>query len=144
MATAADALSATVGEDPQVLRRRLLQLVNLPLLSDTDDHDRREVLRELRVCEREVKGAYRARLRRVTRVDRPAGIGRLPRPRSVKPASAAGACGLCSDGYNVGQPGGGPLRPGMPAVTVTQRMSPQSPQVAAPGSASWPSPRSSP
>ncbi|MER5436084.1 hypothetical protein [Streptomyces sp. NPDC002588] len=27
---------------------------------------------------------------------------RLPRPRSVKPASAAGACGLCGDGYNVG------------------------------------------
>lgn len=102
VATAADALSTAVGEDPQVLRRRLLKLVNLPRLSDTDDHDLREVLRELRVCEQEGKGAYRARLRRVTRVDRPAGIGRLPRPRSVKPASAAGACGLCSDGYSVG------------------------------------------
>ncbi|GGN41107.1 hypothetical protein [Streptomyces fuscichromogenes] len=99
---AADALSATVGEDPQALRGRLLKLVNLPRLSDTDDHDLREVLRELRVCEQEGKAAYRARLQRVTRVDRPAGIAQLPRPRSVKPASSAGACGLCADGYDVG------------------------------------------
>jgi hypothetical protein len=101
-AKTADALAATVGEDPQTLRRRLLKLVNLPRLSDTDDHDLREVLRELRVCEQEGRGAHRTRLRRVTRVDRPAGIARLPRPRSVKPASAAGACGLCRDGYCAG------------------------------------------
>ncbi|GAB2990615.1 hypothetical protein GCM10023080_065430 [Streptomyces pseudoechinosporeus] len=99
---AVDALSVTVGEDPQALRRRLLKLVNLPRLSDTDDHDLREVLRELRVCEQEGRGAYRARLRRVTRVNRPEGIGQLPRPRSVKPASAAGACGLCGGGYGIG------------------------------------------
>ncbi|KUN58891.1 hypothetical protein AQJ46_42215 [Streptomyces canus] len=111
VAKAVDALSATVGEDPQVLRRRLLKLVNLPWLSDADDHDLREVLRELRVCEQEGGGAYRARLRRVTRVDRPAGIARLPRPRLVKPASTAGTCGLCGDGYNVGELIGRPPSP---------------------------------
>ncbi|MFF8432473.1 hypothetical protein ACF07Y_46645 [Streptomyces sp. NPDC016566] len=100
---AADSLAVAVGEDPQDLRRRLLKLLNLPRLSDADDHDLREVLRELRVCEQEGNGAYRSRLKRVTQVDRPAGIARLPRPRSVKPASAAGSCGLCSDRYDVGE-----------------------------------------
>ncbi|MEU5632211.1 hypothetical protein ACH47C_23880 [Streptomyces rishiriensis] len=99
---AVDALSATVGEDPQTLYSRVLKLLNIPRLSDADDHDLREVLRELRLCEREGRRAYRARLRRVTRVDRPGGIGRLPRPRSVKAASVPGTCALCGDGYNAG------------------------------------------
>ncbi|MET8291722.1 hypothetical protein ABZV80_42200 [Streptomyces sp. NPDC005132] len=33
-------------------------------------------------------------------MDRPQGIGRLPRPRSVK--AAAGACSLCGDSYATG------------------------------------------
>ncbi|MFM9499803.1 hypothetical protein ACKI1Q_40235 [Streptomyces galilaeus] len=99
---AVDALSVTVSEDPQALKGRLLQLVNLPRLSDADDHDLREVLRELRTCEQGGRGVYRARLRRITRVDRPAGIGRLPRPRWVKAATVAGTCGLCGDGYSTG------------------------------------------
>ncbi|MFF2128714.1 hypothetical protein ACFVW1_25650 [Streptomyces olivochromogenes] len=99
---AVDGLSAVVGEDPQALWGRVLKMLNLPGQKDADDHDLREVLRKLRVCEQEGRGAYRVRLRRVTRVDRPGGIGLLPRPRSVKAASAAGNCGLCGDGYAVG------------------------------------------
>jgi hypothetical protein len=99
-AKAVESLSAVVGEDVQTLSRRLLKLLNLTRLSDADDHDLREILRELRICEQEGKRAYRARLRRVTRVDRPGGIGRLPRPRSVKNPSAPGTCALCGDGYS--------------------------------------------
>lgn len=100
---AVDALSAAVGEDPQTLHGRVLELLRLPRLSDADDHDLREILRELRICEQEGRRAYRARLRRVTRVPRPGGIGRLPRPRSVKGASAPGTCALCGDGYIAGE-----------------------------------------
>jgi hypothetical protein len=101
-AKAVDALSATVGEDPQTLHRRILKLLNLPRLADADDHDLREILRELRICLQEDRRTYRTRLRRVTRVDRPGGIGRLPRPRLVKAASAPGTCALCSDDYTTG------------------------------------------
>jgi hypothetical protein len=102
VARAVDALAVTVGEDTQAMRRRVLKLVNLPRLSDADDHDLREIMREVRACEREGRRGYRARLRRITRVDRPAGIGRLPRPRWIKEAGAAGLCGLCGDGYGTG------------------------------------------
>ncbi|MFG2463371.1 hypothetical protein ACGFWE_40850 [Streptomyces sp. NPDC048523] len=100
---AVDALSAAVGEDPQTLYGRVLKLLNLPRLDDADDHDLREIVRELRICEQEDRRVYRARLRRVTRVDRPGGIGRLPRPRSVKSASAPGTCALCGDAYTTGE-----------------------------------------
>ncbi|MEU0946939.1 hypothetical protein ABZ379_30000 [Streptomyces canus] len=102
-AQAVDALSAAVGEDPQTLYGRVLKLLNLPRLDDADDHDLREIVQELRICEQEGRRVYRARLQRVTRVDRPGGIGRLPRPRSVKGASAPGTCALCGDGYSVGE-----------------------------------------
>lgn len=102
-AQAVAALSAAVGEDPQTLYGRVLKLLNLPRLDDADDHDLREIVRELRICEQEGRRVYRARLRRVTRVDRPGGIGRLPRPRSVKGAGAPGTCALCGDGYSVGE-----------------------------------------
>ncbi|MFG3517598.1 PHD finger domain-containing protein [Streptomyces bobili] len=116
---AIDALSAAVGEDPQTLHGRVLKLLNLPRFSDADDHDLREILRELRICEREGRRAYRARLRRVTRVDRPAGIGRLPRPRWVKAASTAGSCGLCGDGYGPGDMvGRTPWEEGIPYVPM--------------------------
>ncbi|MEV5355770.1 hypothetical protein [Streptomyces sp. NPDC052693] len=99
---AVEGLSTVVGEDVQALLKRVLALVNLPGLSATDDHDLREVLAELRLCEREGRGRYKRRLRRETHVERPAGIGRLPRPRWVKAAAAAGTCGLCADGYAAG------------------------------------------
>ncbi|WP_393073376.1 hypothetical protein [Streptomyces sp. LN704] len=95
-------LSAAVGEDPQTLQARILKLVNHPGPGGCDDHDLREVLRELRVCTQEGAGVYRKRLKRVTQVDRPQGIVRLPRPRSVKGAAAAGACSLCGDRYATG------------------------------------------
>lgn len=97
------ALSAAVGEDPQTLYGRVLKLLNLPRLSDADDDDLREIIRELRICEQEGRKVYRARLQRVTRVERPGGIGRLPRPRLVKGASAPGTCALCGDGYTTGE-----------------------------------------
>lgn len=99
---AVDGLSVLVGEDVQGLLKRVLALVNLPGLSATDDHDLREVLAELRICEQEGRRGYKRRLRRETHVERPAGIGRLPRPRWVKAAAAAGTCGLCGDAYAAG------------------------------------------
>lgn len=119
MTKAVDAVSTVVGEDSQTLWGRVLKLLNLPRLSDADDHDLREILRELHACEQEGRSAYRARLRRVTRVDRPGGIGRLPRPRSVKAASAAGTCGLCRDGYGTGELiGRTPFSEGLPYVPM--------------------------
>ncbi|MET8411129.1 hypothetical protein ABZV34_24010 [Streptomyces sp. NPDC005195] len=112
---AVDELSAAVGEDPETLRKRLLKLVNHAGLGDCDDHELREVLRELRICALEGGGVYRKRLKRITQVDRPQGIGRLPRPRSVKSAAAAGACGLCGDAYATGDLiGRSPFTPGVP------------------------------
>ncbi|MFD5814764.1 hypothetical protein [Streptomyces sp. NPDC127038] len=100
---AVDTLSKAVGEESGALWDRVFKLVNVPRLSDADDDDLREVLRELGVCEQEGRRGYRARLRRVTRVDRPGGIGRLPRPRWVKAAGVAGRCGLCGDCYEAGE-----------------------------------------
>ncbi|MGW2841883.1 hypothetical protein ACWCWD_29360 [Streptomyces sp. NPDC001493] len=97
---ASRALAALVNEDHQELLMRILKLVNLPRLSMADDHDLREINRELRLCLE--KGGYKSRLRRRTHVDRPAGIGRLPRPRWVKEATADGSCGLCGDSYSCG------------------------------------------
>ncbi|KUF17368.1 hypothetical protein [Streptomyces silvensis] len=97
-----DALAAAVGQDPLKLRGRVLELLHLPRLQDADDHDVREVLRELRFSAQEGRGAFRKRLKRVTAVPRPGGIGRLPRPRTVKPSAVEGLCGLCGDPYQAG------------------------------------------
>ncbi|MGW0538558.1 hypothetical protein [Streptomyces sp. NPDC003032] len=97
-----EVLSAAVGEDSQKLLGRVLKLLNLPRLQDADDDDVREVLRELRFSALEGRRTFRKRLKRVTAVPRPGGIGRLPRPRAVKPAAVGGACGLCGASYLAG------------------------------------------
>ncbi|MFI2031924.1 hypothetical protein [Streptomyces buecherae] len=99
---AVEELAALVDEDVQELLARVRALVNLPRLSATDDHDLRELLTELRLCAQEGRRGYKRRLRRETRVTRPGGIGRLPRPRWVKAAAMSGTCGLCGDAYAAG------------------------------------------
>ncbi|MEW2132013.1 hypothetical protein [Streptomyces sp. NPDC005435] len=96
---AVDSVSAIVGEDRDALLKRILKFTNLPRLADADDHDLHELMWELQACEREGRRGYRARLRRITSVPRPGDIGRLPRPRWAKAATAAGLCQLCGDAY---------------------------------------------
>jgi hypothetical protein len=61
VARAVDSLAVTVGEDTQAMRRRVLKLVNLPRLSDADDHDLREVRASWRRTVEELVHGCRAR-----------------------------------------------------------------------------------
>lgn len=92
---ALSALSAVVGEDPPAMQTRVLKMVNRPRPGDCDDHDLREVLREVRVCTQEGAGVYRKRLKRITQVTGLRGSGGSPglarskQPRPRAPAACA-------------------------------------------------------
>ncbi|MFF3726847.1 hypothetical protein ACFYYM_31275 [Streptomyces erythrochromogenes] len=84
---------------PERVRTRLAKSTGIKDFAVADCQDLREAVRTLRLWLNN-PSAYIPPQR--PRIERPTGMGQLPVPRSLKPASASMACGLCADPVKAG------------------------------------------